>query len=444
MRGLKLRIYPDEAQEKLINQTFGCVRKVYNNRLAERQNFYNNVIKPETDKEKRKNLYKTAHFSSEKELKQQFPYLKEVSAQALCFATMSAEKAYKNFFASLSGKRKGKSGFPKFKSKKSNDFSYKECNPSPKAWNRGDKTIQIPIVGKVKFRHHGKYNEFYTAEGAVLKSITIRKNPAGEYYAVLLIAREYNRKPKLYSNDESKTIGLDFSPSELYIDSNGKSAKDDFGYVAQKQRHWKSLRKLQRRLMRKQKGSKNREKARVKVARLENHIANSRGDYQEKESLRLVRNYEIIGIEDLNLKGISKFLYTAKNMTDTSWGDFTTKLIWKSSKNENNSQVVKVNRYFPSSQLCSKCGYQKKDLKLSDRKWVCPVCGTEHIRDVNAAVNIKNESLKIIGQGMSKSMPVKGHSPGSQGNLTSVGGSVETGNGNREVSSKVSLEYSRG
>jgi putative transposase len=266
---------------------------------------------------------------------------------------------------------------------------------SKKALNRETKTIKIPKLGEVKYRKHNKINDFFTSKGAVLKSITVRKNSCGEYYAVLLYQREYCRKPKQYSGDESKTIGLDFSPGDLYINSNGNSGKD-FSYIAQKQNHKKQLKKLQRRLMKKQKGSHNREKARIKVARLENRISNKRLDFIEKEALRLVRTYELIGVEDLNLQGMMKFSRNAKNYTDTSWGTFTNKLIWKASKNENNCQVVKVGRYFPSSQLCHCCGFQKKDLRLSDRKWTCPKCGKEHSRDINAAVNIKIESKRIL------------------------------------------------
>jgi putative transposase len=148
--------------------------------------------------------------------------------------------------------------------------------------------------------------------------------------------------------------------------------------------------------MKKRKGSRNRNKAGIKVARLENHIANSRLDFIEKETLRLVRSYGVIGIENLNLIGISKFLANAKNMTDTSWATFVGKLQWKASLNGNNCRVVKVSRYFPSSQLCSHCGFQKRDLKVSERSWKCPECGTEHNRDRNAAVNLKQEALKIL------------------------------------------------
>ena len=197
--------------------------------------------------------------------------------------------------------------------------------------------------------------------------------------------------------NRKEAIGLDFSPSEMYVSSESQTGKD-FGYIAQKQVHSKKLRKLQRRLARKQflkdpnspkkLPSKNREKARIKLARLEEHIANSRKDWIEKEILRLVKSYDKVVVEDLNLKGISKFLKNAKNMNDTSWGTFVLRLQAKGK--DYNCRVIKADRYFPSSQLCSKCGYQFKNLTLNMREWTCSCCGIHHIRDLNAAINLKN------------------------------------------------------
>lgn len=411
-RALKLRIYPTKEQEILINKTFGCCRQIYNNRLFERNEFYQNVIKNESDKNKQKELWKKAHFSTEKEMKAKFPYMTEVSAQALCSATMFAEVAYKNFFSSIKGNRAGaKVGKPKFKSKKSNDFSYRECNPSEKALNWNERKVKVPKLGEVKFRHSGNKKgklDFFLRGEVELKSITIRKNPAGEYYAVLLFEREYCHKKKIYEGDESQAIGLDFSPADFYIDSDGSSGKD-FGYVAQKQANLKKLTKLQRRLMRKQIGSNNREKARVKVARMEHYIAECRNDWIEKETKRLVSSYQVIGIEDLNLKGMMKFSRNAKNYGDASWGNFTNKLLWKASLNENNCQIVKAYRFFASSQICHCCGFKNPITKnLNIRSWTCPECGAEHIRDVNAAINLKMNAIKTVGQGVSEFRSVEG------------------------------------
>ena len=411
-RALKLRIYPTKEQEILINKTFGCCRQIYNNRLFERNEFYQNVIKNESDKNKQKELWKKAHFSTEKEMKAKFPYMTEVSAQALCSATMFAEVAYKNFFSSIKGNRAGaKVGKPKFKSKKSNDFSYRECNPSEKALNWNERKVKVPKLGEVKFRHSGNKKgklDFFLRGEVELKSITIRKNPAGEYYAVLLFEREYCHKQKVYEGDENQAIGLDFSPADFYIDSDGSSGKD-FGYVAQKQANLKKLTKLQRRLMRKQIGSNNREKARVKVARMEHYIAECRNDWIEKETKRLVSSYQVIGIEDLNLKGMMKFSRNAKNYGDASWGNFTNKLLWKASLNENNCQIVKADRFFASSQICHCCGFKNPITKnLNIRSWTCPECGAEHIRDVNAAINLKMNAIKTVGQGVSEFRSVEG------------------------------------
>ena len=408
-RALKLRIYPSQEQEVLINKTFGCVRQIYNNRLFERNQFYEQIIKP-SKPEDHKALWKTAHFSSEKEMKVKFPYLAEVSSQALCSATMFAEAAYKNFFASIKGTRAGSQvGKPKFKSKKSHDFSYRECMNISLIWN--ERKIKVPKLGLVKFRHSGNKKgklDFFLRGEVELKSITIRKNPAGEYYAVLLFEREYCHKQKVYEGDESQAIGLDFSPADFYIDSDGSSGKD-FGYVAQKQTNRKKLTKLQRNLMRKQVGSNNREKARIKVARMEHYISECRNDWIEKETKRLVSSYQVIGIEDLNLKGMMKFSKNAKNYGDASWGNFTNKLLWKASLNENNCQIVKADRFFASSQICHCCGFKNPITKnLSVRSWICPECGTEHVRDINAAINLKQNAIKQVGQGVSEFRSVEG------------------------------------
>lgn len=405
-RALKLRIYPNPEQTLLINKTFGCCRQIYNNRLFEKNQFYETVIKPESDKSKQKELWKNAHLSTEKEMGEKFPYLKDVSAQALQQARIDSERAFKNFFDSIKGRRSGsKVGKPKFKSKKSNNFSYRECNPSDTALNWEKRKVKIPKLGEVKFRHSGNKKgklDFFLKPGANLKSITVRKNPAGEYYAVLLFEREYVHKAKSFDGSENQAIGFDFSPADFYIDSNGKSGKD-FGYVAQKQKNLKKLTKLQRRLARKQKGSANREKARIKVAKMEHYIADCRKDWLEKESLRLVQQYQLIGIEDLNLKGMMKFSRNAKNYGDASWGSFISKLQWKSSKNENNCQVIKADRFFASSQICHCCGYKNPITKnLSIRSWICPNCGAEHIRDVNAALNLKQNAIRNVGRGTSE------------------------------------------
>jgi putative transposase len=388
-KSLKLRIYPIKEQTILINKTFGCCRLVYNERLQERNEFYiENILPiPKENKIERAKKYKEYKPS---DFKSKFPFLNEVSSQALCQSENDLKNAYNNFFKSAKGTRKGKTGFPKFKSKKNNRQSYRECMVSETALNFFSKYVKIPKLGKMAFSHDSLPKWF--SKEAKLCNITVEKSCANRYYAVLLFEID---KQNYKIENRKEAIGLDFSPSEMYVSSENQTGKD-FGYVAQKQKYAKNLRKLQRTFARRQMikqensprkiSSKNREKARIKLARLEEHIANCRRDWIEKETLRLVASYDKVVVEDLNLKGISAFLRNAKNMNDTSWGMFVSKLQAKGL--DYNCNVIKADRYFPSSQLCSKCGFQYKNLKLSEREWTCSCCGTSHIRDVNAAINL--------------------------------------------------------
>lgn len=395
-KSLKLRIYPTEEQESLINQTFGCCRKLYNEHLQERNEFYINNILPIKNKASQteiNQIYRTFKPKTEKEWKEIYPYMKEVSANALQQARIDCDNAFTNFFKSKNGNRKCKIGFPKFKSKKENHQSYREPNPNNNCEIFFEKRLaKIPKLGKVIFKDR-TFPKWWN-QIQKLCSMTIFKSCNGNYYVSIL----FEISSCIYKVENRKeAIGLDFSPSEMYISSESQTGKD-FGYIAQKQAHSKKLEKLQRRLAKKQflkdlnspkkLPSKNREKARIKLARLEEHIANSRKDWIEKETLRLVKSYDKIVVEDLNLKGISKFLRNAKNMNDTSWGTFVSRLEAKGK--DYNCKVIKADRYFPSSQLCSKCGFQYKNLKLSEREWTCCSCGAHHIRDVNAAINLKN------------------------------------------------------
>ena len=395
-KSLKLRIYPTEEQFQLINQTFGCCRKLYNEHLQERNEFYIENILPipkEERETKSKEIYKTFKPKTEKEWKVIYPFLSEVSSTSLQQARMDCDQAFVNFFKSNKGTRKGKSGFPKFKSKKDNHQSYREPNV-----NRNckvffeNRTVKIPKIGKIVFKDRA-FPKWWN-QIQKLCSMTISKSCSGNYYVSIL----FEISPGTYMVENRKeAIGLDFSPSEMYVSSESQTGKD-LGYIAQKQAHSKKLKKLQRRFAKKQMvavenyprkvSSKNREKARIKLARLEERIANCRKDWIEKESLRLVRSYDKVVVEDLNLKGISKFLRNAKNMNDTSWATFVLRLQAKGK--DYNCKVIKADRYFPSSQICSRCGFQYKGLKLSEREWTCCNCRTHHIRDVNAAINLKN------------------------------------------------------
>ena len=256
-------------------------------------------------------------------------------------------------------------------------------------WN--NHTVKIPKAGKVQFKC-SKAPTWYKNRIKV-NNITVSKVPSGKYYVSILFEVKFNEIEKKINLD--KTIGLDFDCDDCYIDSNGKSAKLDFGFKKHKQINNKKLSHLQRQLARKHKNSKNYSKARIKLAKFEEYIVNCRKDWIEKESLRLVKEYTLIGIEDLSIQGMMKGSRNAKNYLDIAWSTFVNKLEWKS--NFHNCQVIKVNKFFESSQTCSCCGYKNKDVATKHLEtWKCPKCGQIHQRDINAAINIKNEALRVL------------------------------------------------
>ena len=399
-KSLKVRLYPTEDQEILFNKTFGCCRFVYNRRKEERDTFYNENIRDKNlTKEEVQELYKTFKPKTQKEFCDEFEWLREIPTITVTDSIRRCEAAYNNFFKSHSGKRKGrKVGSPKFKSRKDKNQSFSVYMLSKNCLDWEHRLITIPKFKQVKFRHaedkKGKWIEWY--KGATPKHITVSKNACGEYWCSV----SFEKNQDIYQIiNTSKTVGLDFSPNCLYINDSGEPAP---GFIKAKQENKKKLTKLQRRLARKQKDSKNREKARIKLARFENHIANIRQDYREKEALRLVRENDIIGIEDLNIQAMEKFSHNAKNYVDTSWYSFITRLEQKAKFH--NCLIIKSDRFYPSSKTCNHCGYVKQDLKLSDRTWICPECSTEIQRDQNAAQNLKDNALKILVDDMKSAL----------------------------------------
>ena len=386
-KALKVRIYPSEEQKVILNKTFGCCRVVYNERLSEHIEYYN-TYKDNPDRPKFKGTLP-------KELREKkYPWLNENTiAEALMQSLRNCESAYSNFFKSIKGNRKGrKVGYPKFKSKKLHKDSFTLYVIRKEGLvDFNTRTVFIPKLKDTRFRIansslKSKWIEWFLE--ATPLNMTISRNACGEYYCSILFEREQDLEQNIKL---SNSVGLDFSPSSLYVDNNNNSAPN---YKPYKQLNSKKLAKLQRRLSRKQKDSNNREKARVKLARFEKHISDSRKDYIEKETLRLVRTYDVIGIEDLNLQGMMKFSYNAKNYVDASWYTFTQKLIWKAQFN--NCIVVKSDRFYPSSKTCNHCGYVNRSLTLKDRKWICPNCGTDIIRDENAGKNLRDNAINLL------------------------------------------------
>ena len=391
-KALKVRLYPSEEQRVILNKTFGCCRVIYNERLTERINYYN-TYKDDPNRPKFKGTLP-------KELREKkYPWLGEDTiAEALVSSQKHCEQAYSNFFKSCKGQRRGrKIGYPKFKSKKSHKDSFTLCMIRKEDLiDFNSRTIFIPKLKDTRFRIaksslRSKWIEWFLE--ATPLSMTVSRNACGEYYCSILFEKEQSLEQSIQL---ANSIGLDFSPSNLYVDNHNNTAPN---YRSYKQLDIKKLTKLQRNLARKQKGSKNREKARVKLARFEKHISDSRKDYIEKETLRLVRTYDVIGIEDLNLQGMMKFSRNARNYVDTSWYTFTQKLLWKAQFN--NCVVVKSDRFYPSSKTCNHCGYVNHSLTLKDRKWTCPNCGNEIIRDQNAAQNLRDNALNLITEEIS-------------------------------------------
>ena len=386
-KALKVRLYPSKEQKVILNKTFGCCRVVYNERLSEHIEYWN-LYKDTQDRPKFKGLLP-------KELREtKYPWLNENTiAEALMQSLRNCEQAYSNLFKSIKGTRKGrKVGYPKFKSKKQHRDSFTlYVIRKENLVDFNSRTIFIPKLKNTKFRIansslKSKWIQWFLEARPL--SMTISKNACGEYYCSILFEKEQDI---IQDINLSNSVGLDFSPSNLYIDSSNNQAPN---YKPYKQLNKKKLAKLQRNLSRKQKGSNNWEKARVKQARFEKHLSDSRRDYIEKETLRLVQTYSVIGIEDLNLQGMMKFSHNAKNYVDASWYTFTQKLIWKSQFND--CLVIKSDRFYPSSKTCNNCGYINHTLTLKDRKWTCPSCGSEIIRDQNAGKNLRDNAINLL------------------------------------------------
>ena len=371
-RTYRFRLYPNDSQKQLIEKTLGCCRQVYNEFLL--------MCKSEYEKDKTFKIDKYDLIKLLPEYKERYPYLKEVDSIALQQTVIHLYNAYINFFKHLSD-------FPTLKKKK-NDYGYITMKVNDSIRIEGNE-IQIPKIGKVRFIYHRKLPESFTYSMVSVSRI-------GKYYYVSLIGEEEYQEYEEYSKetlDHSNSIGLDFSLSNLFVsDLKDKSIMPKY--------YEKSLNRLareQRKLSHMVKGSNNYKNQLMRIRNLHVRIANQRNDFLHKTSRTLANSYDYVFVENLDLKGMSEKkenLKLGKSISDLGYGTFLNYLSYK--LEWLNKKLVKVDRYFPSSQLCSECGYQKTDLILSTRAWICPNCGVKHNRDVNAAINIKKEGIRMV------------------------------------------------
>ena len=371
-RTYRFRLYPNEHQKDLIEKTLGCSRWVYNEFLS--------ICKKEYEKDHNYKINKYELIKLLPEYKKKYPYLKEVDSIALQQSVIHLFEAYRNFFQHISE-------FPVFKKKK-NDYGYITMNINNSIRIIGNE-IQIPKIGRVKFVYHR-----HLPESFVYSMVSVSR--IGKYYYVSLLGEEEYQDYQECSKDNlelANSIGLDFSLANLFVsDSKTKSNMPKY--------YQKSLTKLaseQRKLSHMIKGSNNYKSELLRIANLHERIANQRKDYLHKTSRYLANKYDYVFVEDLNLKEISKRKEELKLgifVSDLAFGTFLNQLKYK--LEWLNKKLVKVDKYFPSSQLCSICGYRKTDLLLKTKSWICPNCGVKHNRDQNAAVNIKKEGMRMI------------------------------------------------
>lgn len=363
VKGHMARIYPTQKQQNILNTIFNTSRFAYNYFLAERVRSY---------KEDGVSLSynKTSSMLTALKREKDHLWLNDSDSMALQESLRDLDKAYQNFF-------KGNAGFPRFHSKR-NKQSYRTRNQKDSIRVVGN-TVKLPKVGFVKFKGLKPF------EGRILNA-TISKSPSGKFFISLCV--ESAETIKLNAGNK---LGIDVGLKEFYTDSNGNAVTNPKAY----RKHEKKLVREQRKLSRKQKGSNNRNKQRIRLAIQHEKVANIRNDFLHKNTTMLANENQVVCVEDLNVKGMLKNHHLAKAISDVSWSEFFRQLEYK--MEERGGLVVKVPTFYPSSQACSCCGHKNSLVKnLAVREWDCPECKAHHNRDTNAAINILNKGLEML------------------------------------------------
>lgn len=356
---------PTNEQIIQLNKTIGCCRYLWNRMLGDHNTMYQEIgVVPNNTPADYKSL-------------EECLWLKEVDSLALANVQLNLNQAFQKFF-------NGEASHPRFKKKKVCKNSFTTNNVSGNVRIEG-KGIRLPKLGILTLIRHRKVKA-----GGKLKSVTVCHEKDGKWYCS--ISFEYPKTEPVYPepSEDMKHIGLDMSAPRLYVDSNGELADFEKPYKKLQEK----LAREQRKLSHRQKDSKNYEKQLKVVARLHAKIKHQRKDRLHKLSEQLTREYDLISIEDLDMSALKQTLNLGKSYSDNGWGMFVTMLLYKGKRN--GCYIIKIDKWFPSSKTCSQCGYVHKELQLSDRTYVCPVCGNIIDRDEQAAINIDLEGLRIL------------------------------------------------